>query len=181
MSEKNELKDIDIDKLLDEIEDVFKRKTPDERHEEQEKFRLEHPELCRELDAIFAEFEASKATGCLAACTPKEVLLETLIKARNAGTAAIITDTTTFFSDDQDCYPKGIVLTLERNRPEWELFKRLEKEIPWLSVDRRRRRLSISCELEIEFRLTQFAYQSAVAESLNESGISCYADVNWRD
>jgi len=47
------LKDIDIDKLLAEIEDVFKRKTPDERQANEEKFRLEYPELYKELEVIF--------------------------------------------------------------------------------------------------------------------------------
>ena len=181
MSKKTELKDIDIDQLFDEIEEEIKRQTPDERQANQEKFRLEHPELDKELDALVSKFKTSQTTSCLSAPTPKDVLLEILTKARNAGIAAIISDTTTFVSDDQDCYPRGIVLTIERNRPEWELLKRLGKEIPWLSVDRRLRRLSISSGLEMPFRLTVFAYQSAVADSLNASGISCYADVNWRD
>jgi len=181
MNEKKELKDFDIDKLFDEIEEEIKRQTPDERQANQEKFRLEYPELDKELDAIVSEFKTSQSTGCLTACSPKDVLLEILTKARNAGIAAIISDTTTFVSDDQDCYPQGIILTIERNRPEWELLKKLGKEIPWLSVDRRLRRLSIASGLEMSFRLTIFGYQSAVADVLNASGISCYADVHWRD
>jgi hypothetical protein len=180
MNKKKELKDIDIDKLLDEIEDDLKGQTVDQRQANQEKFRLDYPELYKEMDAIVSEFKTSQATSYVSACTPKDALLEILTKARNAGIAAIISDTTTFVSDDQDCYPQGIVLTIERNRPEWVIFKKLEKEISWLSVDRRRRRLSISSDLEIVFKLTLFAYQSEVADSLNASGISCYADVHWR-
>jgi hypothetical protein len=180
MSEKKELKDIDIEKLFDEIEEEFKRQSPDERQANQEKFRLEHPELDKELEAIVSEFKTTQSTGCLSARSPKDVLLEILTKARNAGIAAITSDTTTFASDDQDCYPQGIILTIERNRPEWELLKRLGKEIPWISVDRQLRRLSISSGLEISFRLTLFAYQSVVADTLNANGISCYADVHWR-
>lgn len=83
MSEENELKDIDIDKLLDEIEDVFKRKTPDERQANEEKFRLEYPELNKELEAIFSEFKTAQATSCLSASTPKDVLLEILVGTSN--------------------------------------------------------------------------------------------------
>jgi glycosyltransferase involved in cell wall biosynthesis len=100
--------------------------------------------------------------------------------ARNAGIARIISDATTFDSDDQDCYPRGITLTLDRHRPEWKLLKSLEEEISWLSVDQKSRRLRIHSNLEIPFRLTESAYQSAIAYSLNVSGISCYADVHWR-
>ena len=180
MSEKNKLKNINIDKLFDELEDKLKRQTPDERQANQEKYRMEYPEIYKELDAIVFEFKTSEATSSLPVCTPKDALLAILTKARNAGIAAIISDTTTFVSDDQDCYPQGIVLTIERNRPEWELLKRLEKEISWLSINRRRHRLTISSGLEMVFRLTLFAYQSAVTDSLNASGISCYADVYWR-
>ena len=180
MSEKNDWKDINIDKLFDELEDKFKLQTPEELQAKQDKFRLEHPELYKELDTIISQFKNSEATSFLSVSTPKETLFEILTKARNAGIAAIISDATTFVSDDQDCYPRGIILTMERNRPEWELLKRLEKEIPWLSVERRLRRLSITPGLEMSFRLTEFAYQSAVADSLNAGGISCYADVYWR-
>lgn len=180
MSKKDDWKDINIDKLFDELEDEFKRQTPEELQAEQDKLRLEYPELYKELDTIISQFKNSEATSFLSVSTPKEMLLEILTKARNAGIARIISDATTFDSDDQDCYPRGIVLTIERNRPEWELLKSLEKEIPWLSVDRRLRRLSIASGLEIAFSLTLFGYQSAVADSLNAGGISCYADVYWR-
>ena len=178
---KSEWKDVNVDKLFEELEDEFKRQTPDERQASQDNLRLEYPELYKELDGIISEFKVSKATSCLPVETPKDSLLAILTKARNAGIAAIISDATTFVSDDQDCYPRGIILTMERNRPEWELLKRLEKEISWLSFDRRRGWLSISCNMEMAFRLTIFGYQSEVARSLNESGISCYADVHWRD
>jgi len=178
---KSEWKDVNMNKLFEEFEDEFKRQTSDERQASQENFRLEHPELYNELDEIISEFRTSKSTSGLPADTPKDALLEILSKARNAGIAAIISDTTTFVSDDQDCYPRGIILTIDRNRPEWELLKRIEKEISWLSFDRRRGWLSISCKMEMAFKLTIFGYQSEVARSLNESGISCYADVHWRD
>lgn len=180
MSKKDDWKDINIDKLFDELEDKFKRQTPEELQAEQDKLRLEYPELNKELDTIISQFKNSEATSFLSVSTPKETLLEILTKARNAGIARIISDATTFDSDDQDCYPRGIVLTIERNRPEWELLKSLGKEIPWLSVNRRLRRLSIAPGLEIAFSLTLFGYQSAVADSLNAGGISCYADVYWR-
>ena len=181
MSEqKNEWKDINIDKLFDELEEEDKRRTPEERQANEDKMRLEHPELHKELEEIFSEFKTSKATSCLPVIKPKEALLALLNEARNVGIASIISDTTTFASDDQDCYPRGIILTIERNRTEWELLKRLEKEISWLSVDRRRRRLSIAPDLEMVLRLTEFSYLSAVANSLNGNGISCYADVHWR-
>jgi len=182
MSEKGkELKDINVAQLFDELEAEDKRQTSDERQANQNKIRFEYPDLYQELEAIVSEINALKSNLSFSEKTPMDALLSVLNKARNFGIAAIISDTTTLASDDQDCYPRGIILTIERNRPEWELLKKLQKEISWLSVDKRRRRLSISPDREIVRRLTQFGYQAAVADSLNESGISCYADVHWRD
>ena len=181
MPEKSmELTDINIDQLFDELEAEDKRRTLDERQADENKFRQEYPELYKDMDAIVSKLNAFQSISSLPEKTPKEIIVAVLNKARNSGIAAIITDTTTLASDDQDCYPRGIILTIEGNRPEWELLKKLQKEISWLSVNKRQRRLSISPDREILRRLTQFGYQSAVADSLNESGITCYADVHWR-
>jgi hypothetical protein len=110
-----------------------------------------------------------------------DVLRSALINAREAGIAAILADKTTFLTDDQDCYPRGIKLTIERSRLEWSLLKELEKEFEWFSVNKRSGSFTINANLPIKYRLTLFGFQQAVANSLNKSGIDCYAEVNWRD
>jgi hypothetical protein len=108
-------------------------------------------------------------------------LRSALINAREAGIAAIMADKTTSLTDDPDCYPRGLKLTIERSRPEWILLKALEKEFEWFSVNKRSGSFTINANLAIKHRLTLFGFQQAVANSLNESGIDCYAEVNWRD
>lgn len=67
-----------------------------------------------------------------------------LIRAREAGIESILSDKTTFGTDDQDCYPQGIRLTFSRSSSEWTLLKILEEEIEWLKIDKRSGRLSIN-------------------------------------
>lgn len=110
----------------------------------------------------------------------KNALRAVLERARNAGIARLKRDTTTFKTDDQDCYPRQIHLTIERHRAEWKLLKELERELEWLGVDRRGRALGIAPPTPIAFRLAEFGYKEAVAQSLTDDGIDCYVDVYWR-
>ncbi len=103
-----------------------------------------------------------------------------LESARNAGIKYIAEDNTTRATDDQDCYPRSIHITVDKLSPIWPLLKLLEKEYPWLKVDRRGRTLYINSSVEIPFRLQELGYKQTVVNVLNESGISCYLDVGWR-
>lgn len=110
-----------------------------------------------------------------------DFLRAALIRAREAGIESILSDKTTFDTDDQDCYPRGIRLTFSRSSSEWTLLKILEEEFEWLKIDKRSGRLSINPNQSIQYRLTEYGFQQAVVNSHNQSGIDCYADINWRE
>ncbi len=110
-----------------------------------------------------------------------EFLRAALLEARQAGIAWIRADTTTFATDDPDCYSRGIKLAIQRSRAEWNLLKKLEKDFPWFKIDKRTSSITISSNLKIEFKLSLYGFHQAVACSLKESGIDCYVDVNWRE
>jgi len=110
-----------------------------------------------------------------------EVLRIALLEARQAGIAWIQADTTTFVTDDPDCYSRGIKLAIQRGRAEWNLLKELEKEFSWFKVDKRTSMLTISPNLNIKFKLSLYGFHQAVANSLEKSGIDCYVDVNWKE
>ena len=111
----------------------------------------------------------------------KEFLRMALLEARQAGIASIQADTTTFVTDDPDCYSRGIKLVIQRGRPEWNLLKELEKEFPWFKIDKRTGKLTISANVNIQLKLSLYGFHQAVAHSLEKNGINCYVDVNWRE
>ena len=110
-----------------------------------------------------------------------DFLRAALMRAREAGIEYILSDKTTFDTDDLDCYPRGIRLILSRSSSEWTLLKILEEEFEWLKIDKRSGRMSINPNQSIHHRLTEYGFQQTVVNLLNQSGIDCYADVNWRE
>jgi hypothetical protein len=109
----------------------------------------------------------------------KEQLRALLCEARDVGIARLESDKTTFATDDQDCYPRAIHVTMDASRVEWTHLEDLEKEIEWLRIDRNGRTLFIAPPRPIKFRLTEFGYKQAIAQHLDDHGIACYVDVNW--
>ena len=107
-----------------------------------------------------------------------QYVLEALQHAQTTGALAIEEDKTTFQTDDQDCYPRGLVLTMDRNDPKWGSLRFLSKHLDWVNLEGKW--LHISPPQPMEFRLTEVIYLRAVAESLKESGIDCFADVHYR-
>lgn len=106
-------------------------------------------------------------------------VLEALQRAQTHGAIAVLGDKTTCETDDQDCYPRGIVLDLERNDPRWPSLRFLAKHLDWLSLETGKR-LMIHPPHPLAYRVTEVTYLHAVAESLRESGFECFADVYYR-
>ncbi len=79
-----------------------------------------------------------------------------LLDARQSGIAWIQADTTTFVTDDPDCYSRGIKLAIQRGRPEWNFLKQLENEFPWFKIDKRTGNLTISSGLNIQHKLSWY-------------------------
>jgi hypothetical protein len=105
-------------------------------------------------------------------------VLEAMQNARMNGAAEVLNDKTTRETDDQDCYPRGIILNLERSDPRWSSIRFLAKHLDWLELDTGKS-LTIRSLHPIVFRITELGYLNAVVRSLTESGISCYVDINY--
>lgn len=105
-------------------------------------------------------------------------VLEALQHAQTMGAVAIKEDRTTFQEDDQDCYPRGLVVTLERKDPKWDSLRFLSKHLDWVSLTGKQ--LNIRPPQPMKFRLTEVAYLNAVADALKERGIDCFPDVHYR-
>lgn len=109
----------------------------------------------------------------------KKKVLETLERARDSGIAAIRLDNTTLSTDDQDCYPRGLQLNIDRSSLKWLALRLLSKEIDWISLDARRQYMHIRTSEPMTYRLTERCYLRAVCQALSEDGIECNEDVNW--
>lgn len=107
-------------------------------------------------------------------------ILEAVQRAQTMGALALLNDTTTRETDDQDCYPRGIKLSIERKDPKWYTLRFLAKHLDWVDLDSRTKHFYIASPQPIDFRLAEVTYLMAVADSLNESGIECAADVYYR-
>ena len=107
-----------------------------------------------------------------------QAVLEAVLEARAKGVEAISTNQITRETDDQDCYPRGITVYLDRSDPKVASLRFLSKHLDWLSFSGKG--LSIRPPEWPQFRLTEVTYLEAVAESLRAKGIKCYADVHWR-
>ena len=109
-------------------------------------------------------------------------VLEALESARSVASILIATlDTTTQETDDQDCYPRGIELYIERDDPVWHSLRFLSKHLDWINLDTRTKHLYIQPPESIPFRNTQAHFQQEVALSLNHSGIYCAPHVYYRE
>jgi hypothetical protein len=107
-----------------------------------------------------------------------QVVLETLQNAQTFGVMAILDDKTTRETDDQDCYPRGIMLRLDRADARWPSLRFLAKHLDWVALDGKR--LHIRSPQPIGFRLTELRFLVAVAASLCESGMDCHTDVFYK-
>jgi hypothetical protein len=112
--------------------------------------------------------------------TAFQQVLEALQMAQTMGAIALLGDKTTFQTDDQDCYPRGLALDLDRKDPKWHSLRFLSKHLDWVNLDTRTKHLYIGSPEPIEFRLAEVCYLQAVSESLNENGINCTPDVYYR-
>jgi hypothetical protein len=106
-------------------------------------------------------------------------VLEALQRAQTHGAIGVLDDHTSRETDDQDCYPRAIVLAIERSDPRWPSLRFLAKHLDWVSLEPGKR-LLIHPPQPISFRVTEANYLRAVAESLRESGIECFSDVFYR-
>lgn len=107
-------------------------------------------------------------------------VLQALQTAQTMGALALLDEEITFATDDQDCYPRGLALDLDRKNPIWSSLRFLSKHLDWVVLDTRTKYLFIQpCE-PIGFRLAEVRYLRAIAESLNESGIRSTPDVHYR-
>ena len=119
-------------------------------------------------------------TSSMATRLPQfQLVLEALQRAQTHGAIAILDDHTTRETDDQDCYPRGIVLDIARSDPRWPSLRFLAKHLDWFSLEPGKR-LMIQPPQPISFRVTEAKYLDAVAKSLRECGFVCYADVFHR-
>lgn len=106
-------------------------------------------------------------------------VLEALQRAQTYGALAVFDDHTTRETDDQDCYPRGIFLAIQRGDPRWPSLRFLAKHLDWVSLGPGKH-LFIQPPTQILFRITEAKYLHAVVESLQESGFECFADVFYR-
>ena len=106
-------------------------------------------------------------------------VLEALQRAQTHGAIAVLDDNTTRETDDQDCYPRGLVLAIARSDPRWPSLRFLARHLDWLSLEPGKR-LVVQPPQPISFRLTEARYLHAVVEALRESGFECFADVFYR-
>ena len=106
-------------------------------------------------------------------------IILSLERAREAGDASVRADRTTASTDDQDCYPRGLQLKLDRKDPKWIALRQVSMNFDWVNLNVRAQYLQVQPTLPTKFRLTQLGYLESVAESLSRDGINCNADVNW--
>lgn len=105
---------------------------------------------------------------------------DALVRSRHAGTVAAHQDTTTLLTDDHDCYPRGLLLQIDKKTPRWLALCQISKQLDWVHLDARKQSLVIQPEEPIKkFRLTHHAYLEAVAKSLSNDGLECFPDINW--
>jgi hypothetical protein len=109
-----------------------------------------------------------------------QLVLHAVQTAQTMGALALLEDATTPSSDDQDCYPRGLALNIDRKDPKWHSLRFLAKHLDWVSLDTRKKKLYLMPPEPIKFRLSEALYLSAVANSLNESGIDCTPDIYYR-
>ncbi len=108
-------------------------------------------------------------------------LIEIFKRTKEWGRLGLVNDETTFNTDDPDCYPRGIIIELsKKNKKDWDLLNEVATEINGVSFSREAMRMWIKPDTEMNFRLTEFGYATAICSSLVEDGFNCYADVNWR-
>jgi hypothetical protein len=106
-------------------------------------------------------------------------VLEALQRAQTHGAIDILGNIATRETDDQDCYPRGVILNLDRTDPRWPSIRFLAKHLDWLSLETGKR-LNVCPPQPIPYRTAEAAYLHAVAESLRECGFDCYADIYYR-
>ena len=107
-------------------------------------------------------------------------VLHALQTAQTMGALELLDDNTTFATDDQDCYPRGLALNLDRKDPKWHSLRFLSKHLDWVVLDTKTKHLFIQPSEPIGFRLAEVRYLRALADSLNDSGIRCTPDVYYR-
>ena len=107
-------------------------------------------------------------------------VLEAVQRAQTLGAIALLAEQTGRSVDDPDCYPRGIRLSIERTDPQWKSLRFLSKHLDWLKLDTRTKHLWIRPPEQIRGVAMEVAYLHAVAESLNESGMPCAADIYYR-
>lgn len=107
-------------------------------------------------------------------------VLEAIERARTIGAIALLDDMTTRETDDQDCYPRGLVLDLDRKDPKWKALRFLSKHLDWVSLETSEKCLFLSPPQPIKYHLSEVQYLHAIANSLREDGIQCSPDVYYR-
>jgi hypothetical protein len=107
-------------------------------------------------------------------------VLDAVQTAQTMGAFALLNDKTTRETDDQDCYPRGLALYIDRKDPRWYSLRFLSKHLDWIHLETRTKHLHIRSPEPIHFRVSEVRYLNAVAESLNESGINCAPDIYYR-
>ncbi len=108
-------------------------------------------------------------------------VLEALQHAQTMGAVAIANDPDLDDSpDEQDCYPRGIQLFLQRGDLRWSSLRFLAKHLDWVRLEGTPLRLHVLPPQPIRRRLTEVRFLDAVAESLKGSGIDCTTDINYR-
>jgi len=107
-------------------------------------------------------------------------VLEAIEKARAKAFSAVSDDDVTIATDDQDAYPRGIALAIDRKDPRWFALRFLSKHLNWVSLVTRTKHLHITPPCPLRFHSTEIGYLEVLSSSLNESGIKCSADVYYR-
>jgi hypothetical protein len=107
-------------------------------------------------------------------------VLEALYRAREAGEVALVGDKTKREQDDQDCYPRGVVLQVDRTSEVWKTLRFLSKNLDWVLLDTRGKELNLKPRAEFSSRLGHAAFLNAVSDSLCSEGIACAPNIYWR-
>ena len=107
-----------------------------------------------------------------------QVVLEAILEARARGSEVVASDMTSRTTDDPDCYPRGLLVALEKTDPKLVSLRFLAKHLDWVSFSSNH--LYLKPLTEFRFRLTEVGYLHALAECLTERGIPCSPDVNWQ-